>query len=480
MVEEFGKVFVISDLHLGGRPGRRAFREGAALARFIDTVRNDPQDNVALVINGDIVDFLADGPDTPEFNVRPEAFLRSLNANGDELQPVFTALGELIRDQRQRRLVLQLGNHDIELALPSAEQTFREMLSITDPLHHARLSFKTSGNGWICQVGRLLVQIVHGNAADPWNVVDHIGLDRASRDAALSAGAVRAPDTNAGTTMVCHVLNQIKDNYPFVDLLKPEDEPLMAVMAAVDAPTQLKGMLRVMARRLPVGQYGDLLGAGVQEPSGDLSGPYLQMAEFLAATPVPSTSEDVLKRAEIHLDEGRRVRDLVFDDRAQLRSIGDYARVRWQRLASAVNSLRGTPELSSLRQALVSWSAKDHSFDSGRLDAIDRRILDGATPGIDVLIAGHTHLPRFQLGHPVYVNTGTWMRMLRLNDSPYLASDAAFRPFFEAIRKPHSLAALDAFPNLDRRLRPVAVVEPVGPRLVSVKDDGTLDSHLKT
>lgn len=204
------------------------------------------------------------------------------------------------------------------------------------------------------------------------------------------------------------------------------------------------------------------------------------MAEFLAAMPVPSTSDDVLKRAEIHLDKRRRVRDLVVDDYAHLRSMGDYARVRWQRLASAVDSLRGTPELSSLRLALVNWSAKDHSFDPGRLDAIDRRILDGATPGIDVLVAGHTHLPRYQLGHPVYINTGTWMRVLRLNDSPYLASDEAFRPFFDVISKPHSLAALDAFPELDRRLRPVAVVEPQGPRLVSVRDGGEIDNHLKT
>lgn len=153
MVEQFDKVFVISDLHLGGRTGKRAFREGPVLAKFIDTVRDDPESKVALVINGDIVDFLADGPDTPEFNARPEAFLSMLNAKGDELKPVFTALGELVRDDRQRRLVLQLGNHDIELALPSAQQTFRELLSITDPLHRARLSFETSGKGWICQVG---------------------------------------------------------------------------------------------------------------------------------------------------------------------------------------------------------------------------------------------------------------------------------------------------------------------------------------
>ena len=482
MVEQFKKIFVISDLHLGGLTGKRAFREADALKNFIETVRLDPLENIALVINGDIFDFLAGGPDTPEFNTRPEHFLRELSTDGDELQPVFAALGALLRDNRGRRLVLQLGNHDIELALPSAQEALREALNITEPLHHSRLTFETSGKGWMCLVDGMLVQVVHGNMADPWNVVDLAGLDRASRDARVPGATVRAPRANAGTRMVCHVLNQIKEDYPFVDLLKPEDAPLMAVLAATDAPTHYRGLMRAFGR-FPANEAGELLGTGAQalpeaEPA-PMTGPERAVLEFLADQSSSTTSDDVLRRAEAHLEENRRVRDLVFDDRAHLRSGGDFARVKWQQLAGAVARMSGTPTLASLRLALLRWLEHDHSFNQERLGATDRRILESVTPGVDVLIAGHTHLPRFQSGQPVYINTGTWMRVLKLTGSHYLASDATFESFFNVIRRRHDLTELDAFQDLDPRLRPVAVVDGQGCRLVSVKADGHLDTELR-
>jgi hypothetical protein len=133
MIEEFDRIFVISDLHLGGAVGCRAFREADALQRFILKARDDDAQRVALVINGDVFDFLAYGEETPEFNFHPEALLRGMAVQGDELRPVFEALSAFARDPRDRQLVLQIGNHDIEMALPSAQQTLRELLQLTDP-----------------------------------------------------------------------------------------------------------------------------------------------------------------------------------------------------------------------------------------------------------------------------------------------------------------------------------------------------------
>ena len=89
---QFDALYVISDLHLGGKEGFQIFRQPARLAGFIswlaggaapdtrgdapsilgdetpsDVQRERPSldQNVALVLNGDVVDFLAE--DNPEY-----------------------------------------------------------------------------------------------------------------------------------------------------------------------------------------------------------------------------------------------------------------------------------------------------------------------------------------------------------------------------------------------------------------------------
>jgi UDP-2,3-diacylglucosamine pyrophosphatase LpxH len=482
MIEEFDRIFVISDLHLGGAVGCRAFREAGALQRFILRARDDDAKRVALVINGDVFDFLAYGEETPEFNFHPEALLRGMAVTGDELQPVFEALSAFARDPRDRQLVLQIGNHDIELALPSAQQTLRELLQLTDPLHIARLRFEASGRGWLCKVGVRLVQVMHGNAWDPWNDVDQDGLDAAARAAARPGERAVAPRSNAGTLMVCKVLNRIKSNYPFVDLLKPENEPLMAVMAAIDAPSSYRGLALAFGTRLAAGEMGELLRGGEDETSAAgmqavAPAAEREVAAFLARVPMVTDGALALERAEQNLEQGRRVRDLVVDDRGRLRALRSVGRVRLQQIAGAVERLRGQPGLASLRLALKRWLADDRSFNIGNLSPIDLRILDGALRMVDVVIAGHTHLPRHQFGQPEYINTGTWMRVLKLNGTALLESDAAFQGFFGVVGRRHSLAELDAL-NLDPRLRPVAVVDHASARLCSVQEDGSFDGHV--
>ena len=68
-------IHVISDLHLGGEsePGNRGFRictHEAELASFIDSLTQLPGPAIELVINGDVVDFLAEriGDKPPHFS----------------------------------------------------------------------------------------------------------------------------------------------------------------------------------------------------------------------------------------------------------------------------------------------------------------------------------------------------------------------------------------------------------------------------
>src|SRR4051794_17251077 len=73
---EFDELYSISDLHMGGRTGFQIFNSGDALAGFIEHIRKLPAASVVLVINGDLVDFLAE-PDAVAFD--PAGAVRKLD-----------------------------------------------------------------------------------------------------------------------------------------------------------------------------------------------------------------------------------------------------------------------------------------------------------------------------------------------------------------------------------------------------------------
>lgn len=472
MVEEFDKLYVVSDLHLGGPVGKRACRETPTLVKLIQAAIRDPLPRVALVLNGDIFDFLAIGPEAKEFNLHPERVLRAMGKD-EEYKPFFDELGKFVREEaRERHLILQLGNHDIELCLSQAQEAMLELMQVVEPVARSRVRFETSGTGWTCKVGHRLISVVHGNAWDPWNVVDHAVLTQVAQSAAH--GAIRVPRTNAGTTMVCRVINKMKVDRPFVDLLKPEDKPLMAVLAAVDAPTSYLGLAKALSRRLPEGQFGELLGAtpAAFESAPMRDGPQAEMASLLdeAALAMAPDGAAVLLEAEENLEQERRVRDLVSDELGQLRYALDYGRVGWKRLLAKVATTQGQPIADSLRNALNEWLADDTSFSIDQLSDIDRSIRAAAPDHIDLVIAGHTHLPR---ATPRYINTGTWMRVLKLNDSNYMADAASFQAFFNVVKRRHTLEELDAL-TIDPRQRPVAVVDATSAGLFRVEEDGQL------
>lgn len=472
MIHELDKLYAVSDLHLGGKPGRQAFREGKALAWLIDHATNDPAARVGLLLNGDIVDFLAAGPGAPEFNLAPGSFLRGVAADS-AFADVFMALRQFVHQPR-RLLVLQLGNHDIELALPSARAELLQMFGAEgDPNVASRVVFDTSGNGWTCRVAGRVVLAVHGNASDPWNTVDHVGLEKVVRALEANRPYDKLPETNAGTMLVIHAMNAIKESYPFVDLLKPEGAPLLAVLDATNARQSRAGLLRALKRRVRQGSPGELLGsAEVRHEELPAAGPARELLAFLDGVEVPPPEAGAaIRRAVKHFNAGETPRSLLrleeLDE--QLGLAVDFARVKLQRFEAGIERVRGVPEERELRKALRDWLAEDTTFDFRALSSMDRRILSAASPGVQVLLAGHTHLPREHFdGSRTYLNTGTWMRVLSLRGSRFLQTDDDFASFMQAV-KAGTLDALDAL-DLDPRVRPVAVVDEAAARLCSVKD----------
>jgi hypothetical protein len=220
---------VVSDLHLGGRKGFQIFGSTDELAWLIDRVATLPQPGRhGLLINGDFVDFLAQEPSVP---FDPDDAAAKLDRVRECFQPVFAALQRLLKTPH-RLLIINLGNHDLELALPWVRAHLSQKLTEGDEAAQARLLWVTDGTGVRCRVGKARVVCVHGNEVDSWNVADYERLRRIGRDRQFGL-PVEAWTPNAGTQMVIEVMNQIKRDYPFVDLLKPETEGVLPILAAL-------------------------------------------------------------------------------------------------------------------------------------------------------------------------------------------------------------------------------------------------------
>ncbi|WP_437708680.1 hypothetical protein WMF45_30915 [Sorangium sp. So ce448] len=235
------KVYVISDLHLGGRPataqdrGFRMMKHPDELAAFIRGLpaKRTATTAVELVINGDFVDFLAHdhGGAKPwkAFAYEKGEALRAFEAiAGGADKPVFEALAELTKTCR---LTVMLGNHDLELSLPEVREALLKKLGDA-PSANVRFQY----DGEALEVGDALIE--HGNAHDPSNAVDFNGLrylrairSRGHLDPDMQRRAFRAPP---GSELVASVMNPLKERYAFIDLLKPESEALFSLLVAIE------------------------------------------------------------------------------------------------------------------------------------------------------------------------------------------------------------------------------------------------------
>ena len=158
-------VYVISDLHLGGTYGKtpqgRGFRINThvdVLTQFVESLTAKPADEpkIELVINGNLVDFLAERetapPDWIPFTADPESACAKLQAIVDRDPRFFTALGAFL--EKGHRLTILLGNHDIELAMPPVRQKFKEVIGVKS---YHDYEFIFSGEAY--QVGEALIEL---------------------------------------------------------------------------------------------------------------------------------------------------------------------------------------------------------------------------------------------------------------------------------------------------------------------------------
>lgn len=464
-MEQLDQVYVVSDLHLGGATGRQIFKGESLLRELMLLIARHPADRrVALVINGDFVDFLAE-PGARYFDPTGAAEKLARIFRDPTFVPVCDGMRELARTPN-RRLIIVLGNHDIELALPDAQTALRDIIAGDDDAARGRISFSVMGAGFSARVGNARVLCLHGNEVDPFNTTNYEQLRRLARDQEFGR-AFDGWTPNAGTKLVIDVMNGIKRDRPFIDLLKPETDAVVPVLFAFD---QVNVDRILGAMEIAVKMSWD----ATRRAAGFLSEAEMVTAVAAAAAASPASPEmrqeltdasraaaDLMtllsKAYEVppNTGEEKALVDLIDETEERFRKGVDPLQLApgdledrlgaWNLTKAAVKAgwsklIRRTP-CETLRAALQHLR-QDRSFDPSFEDDDFRRIDQIVPVGIEYVIAGHTHLRRAHpRGSGKYINTGTWARLINL-DAQVLDDADIFQQFYDALRSP-SLDELD-------------------------------------
>ncbi|MBI3373152.1 MAG: metallophosphoesterase [Betaproteobacteria bacterium] len=433
------QLYVISDLHIGGvypespQLGERGFRictHARELAQFVDALAAKPAGatGVELVINGDFVDFLAERRAPPAewspFLTQPEAAVEKLREIVVRDRPLFDALARLLA--RGHDLVLVLGNHDIELAIPQVRG------ALADVLGSDRFRFFYDGEAYVA--GDALIE--HGNRYDSFNVVDHDRLRRfrsllSRRQPIPAEYAFEAP---AGSRMVAEVINPIKERYKFVDLLNPYVEATIPLLLALEPGLRSK-LARVIPIAAQAARHGlrenalPSVGGDISSAPAGAAGPVGGDMGGLDTTESPASISPHERRLDEALEKilGAEAKPFLAALEAEARPLdgtgGDIASGE-EMLSSATGLLSlllsGSGSLENRLPALlraVRVLQNDRTFDrdfeppSVYTRAAGQLAREG---GFSHVVFGHTHLAR-DLPLPNgarYLNSGTWADLM--------------------------------------------------------------------
>ncbi len=479
----FEELHVVSDLHMGGDKGFQILRDTQRLAAYVRWVSEQrPGEKVALVLNGDVIDTLAE---------KTEGYIATIDAEEVVLRiirdpafaPVWSALADFVRVE-ERTLVVVIGNHDLELSFPGVQELIRQTLCGTDPVLRERIQFSTIGAGFTCTVGASRVFCTHGNETDAWNYNRYEDLSRLIRR--LNAARTMGPNEwqpNAGTKLVKDVMNEIKARYHWVDLLKPETPAAIGVLLALDPGVAEKIYKLIPVLKKKVKSMGDvdkrLSEDAFESPSEeevkqiameDFLGPHMRL-DYTPGGGESDLADQMFEAAE----EGYEGFSPVEEPRDDTLGAGQYI---WDRLTGWLRGL--TPE-EALRRALLDWLKDDNTFNISNVDDTCRDINQSVGSDIHFLVTGHTHLDRaIDLGgNRFYFNCGTWIRLLQFT-SKNLSSEAEFKPVYDMLRdgsmEAIDKAEFDGVPFVLNRSGAVRIgrhgQKTLG-QLLHIKDDGT-------
>ncbi len=354
-------------------------------------------------------------------------------------------------------MIIVLGNHDVELALPPVKAWLIDKLSGGNDERKGRISYATDGAGYTCEVGGKRVLCVHGNEVDSWNVVDYFILLKVARS--LNRGQKPDPwDANAGTRLVIDVMNNIKRKYPFVDLLKPETKAAIPIVAALD-PGQASNVFKIAGLYERQSEDGTKIDRGLLivdpnqlkkiDAAAQSEIEKLMLNTFAGIDKKDSSNRiaDLLSSVYNIIEQGvdpKKAQDLD----KELLSLGDSL----DRLKDWFSRLAGSVSAEELlRAALTRLLRNDDTFSLNGTDETFDKFKERVGPDVHYVIAGHTHLARVKERQPgrYYYNSGTWIRLIELTEE-MLQDNNAFSQIYETIKGPDGNgSSIEALDNLN-------------------------------
>jgi len=441
---QYDEVHVISDLHMGGvEADFQILKQTTRLANFIRWVsEQSPSANVALVLNGDVIDTLAENTNNYVAVDNAVEVVEGI-INREPFKQIWDALAEFVH-KANRSLIIVIGNHDIEMAFPQVQNFVVSRLSAGNLEARARIEFSTMGAGYICQVGDANVFCTHGNEVDPWNFLRYEDLSKAARR--LNSSRSLDPkdwEPNAGTKMVKDVMNLVKRKYKWIDLLKPEAQAAVGVLLVLD-PAQADKIGKLM----PI--VGKKL-TGDKQVNQRLSADGYSAAEEEPSTDVDQLlGKNVLQSMKGGIDSSTSIDDLLLGAETSFETHDTFdqpatdmlgtGQVIWDRLTGWI---RGIGKDEALRRALLDWLEGDETFDRNNEDDTFKEVTASIGSSLDFVITGHTHLDRSipLPGGRHYFNCGTWIRLLRFT-SEMLKDTDSFKPYYDVLEN-GSMQAID-------------------------------------
>jgi UDP-2,3-diacylglucosamine pyrophosphatase LpxH len=390
------KILVISDLHLGGDDKFAiCTREGQRLlAEFLAWVADQQhkEKNIHLVVNGDSVDFLAE-TEFLAFTSDDKAATTKLQHILNRTEPIWKGFRAVVAAGAQ--VTFTIGNHDLELSLPGP----RHLLGLE--MGPGRFEFLYDNQA--LRIGDVLIE--HGNRYDRWNSVNHESLrqSRVEISRGLEPPELSAP---AGSHLVIDVMNGLKDKYTFINLLKPENEAAIPLIAVLNPGVfeKLPDIALLATRATESRRQRDEIAAAISDETSEYH-------------PDDREALDLARSLALGRDPDAIAFEQVTDFLSGLKNKATdfYRRQQIDKLYRAFQHWLG-PQLSCFDTGQENPSYYEAAKASARL-------------GFRVIVYGHTHLAKripLPLNQATYLNTGTWADLMCL-PAGVLQKDSAER-----------------------------------------------------
>lgn len=158
------RFFVIGDIEMGGGDLMDDFHDDDGLVSFVQHIGRTQADEVALVLNGDVFDFLKMDykGEYPRY-ITEDISLWKLERVLQTHSKVFEAWAEFLK-LPHAKLVFVIGNHDPDVAWPAVQERLRQVLGqVKDS---AKIRFGHTFD-------EMHFHVQHGNLIDPFFGFDH-------------------------------------------------------------------------------------------------------------------------------------------------------------------------------------------------------------------------------------------------------------------------------------------------------------------